>query len=83
MALALVARLRCRHDDDRRAVERASWREIGKRFVIAVPALILPFVIRAAVVDGVATATEVSTVGIVYTVLVGLFVYRQFDWGRI
>ncbi|HEV2674640.1 MAG TPA: TRAP transporter large permease subunit [Aliidongia sp.] len=82
LALAIVARLRCRHDDVS-GIERASWSEIGKRFVIAVPALILPFVIRAAVVDGIATATEVSTVGIVYTILVGLFVYRQFDWSRV
>ena len=81
LALAIVARLRCRHDDVSK-IEKASAREIGKRFVIAVPALILPFVIRAAVVDGIATATEASTVGIIYTILVGLFVYRQFDWRR-
>ena len=81
LALAIVARLRCRHDDVSK-IEKASWREIGKRFVIALPALILPFLIRAAVVDGIATATEVSTVGIIYTILVGLFVYRQFDWAR-
>jgi TRAP-type C4-dicarboxylate transport system permease large subunit len=43
----------------------------------------LPFVIRAAVVEGVATATEVSTIGIAYAMLAGLFVYRQFDWKRL
>ena len=47
------------------------------------PALLLPFVIRAAVVEGVATATEVSTIGIVYSVLVGVLVYRQFPWKRL
>ena len=51
--------------------------------MIALPALALPFVIRAAVVEGVATATEVSTIGIVYAVLVGLLIYRQFDWRRL
>jgi TRAP-type C4-dicarboxylate transport system permease large subunit len=40
-------------------------------------------VIRAAVVEGVATATEVSTIGIVYGLLIGLLVYRRFDWGRL
>jgi len=54
-----------------------------RTFVIAVPGLTLPFVIRAAVIEGVATATEVSTVGVVYTALLGLLVYRQFDWRRI
>ena len=81
LALAVVARLRCRHDDVS-GIRKASWTEVGKSFVVAVPALILPFVIRAAVVDGIATATEVSTVGIIYTMLVGLLVYRQFDWAR-
>jgi TRAP-type C4-dicarboxylate transport system permease large subunit len=35
------------------------------------------------VIEGVATATEVSTIGIVYGALAGLFLYRQFDWRRI
>jgi tripartite ATP-independent transporter DctM subunit len=82
LALAVVARLRCRRDDVS-GIAKASWAEVGRHFVVALPALILPFVIRAAVVDGIATATEVSTVGIIYTILVGLFVYRQFDWGRV
>ena len=42
-----------------------------------------PFVIRTAVVEGVATATEVSTIGIVYAVSMGLLVYRQFPWRRL
>ena len=54
-----------------------------RSFVIALPALALPFVIRAAVVEGIATATEVSTIGIVYGFVVGLLVYRQFDWRRL
>ena len=64
-------------------VRRASRREISKSFLISIPALALPVVIRAAVVEGVATATEVSTIGIVYAIVVGLVVYRQFDWKRI
>jgi TRAP-type C4-dicarboxylate transport system permease large subunit/TRAP-type C4-dicarboxylate transport system permease small subunit len=49
----------------------------------ALPSLLLPFVIRSAVVEGVATATEVSTIGIAYAVLMGLLIYRQFDWRRL
>ena len=62
---------------------RATLRVIGKSFLVALPALALPFVIRAAVVEGVATATEVSTIGIVYSILVGLLVFRRFDWTRV
>lgn len=64
-------------------VKRATGREIGQSFLVAVPALALPVVIRAAVVEGVATATEVSTIGIVYAVLTGLLIYRKFDWKRV
>ena len=64
-------------------VKRATGRQIGRAFVIALPALALPFIIRFAVVEGVATATEVSTIGIAYGVLAGLLIYRQFDWKRV
>jgi tripartite ATP-independent transporter DctM subunit len=70
-------------DQDLSGVRRASGREIGKAFLISLPAIALPFIIRAAVIQGVATATEVSTIGIAYTVLAGLLIYRQFDWKRI
>jgi len=43
----------------------------------------LPFLIRAAVVEGVATATEVSTIGIAYAIVAGLLIYRRFDWKRL
>src|SRR5258708_1200972 len=64
-------------------VKRAGGGGVGRSCVVALPALALPFVIRAAVVEGVATATEVSTIGIVYGLIVGLLVYRQFDWRRL
>jgi len=64
-------------------VVKSSRREIGKSFLVAVPALALPVIIRAAVVEGIATATEVSTIGIVYAVIAGLLIYRQFDWKRV
>ena len=64
-------------------VARQPKRVIARLALIAAPAIALPFVIRAAVVEGVATATEVSTIGIAYAVLAGLFLYRQFDWRRL
>jgi tripartite ATP-independent transporter DctM subunit len=62
---------------------RAGAATIARSFVIAIPALVLPFLIRGAVVGGIATATEVSTLGIVYCTLAGLFIYRQFDPKRL
>lgn len=82
LCLCMVVWFRHRNEDLGH-VQRGTRLEIAKSFAIALPALALPFVIRAAVVEGVATATEVSTLGIAYALLAGLFVYRQFDWKRI
>lgn len=82
ITLCLVVWWRYRNEDMSN-VRRATRGEIGKKLLIAVPAIALPFVIRAAVVEGVATATEVSTLGIVYAVLAGLLIYRRFDWRRL
>ena len=63
--------------------QRAPMRVVGRTLLVAVPALALPVLIRTAVVEGVATATEVSTIGIAYAVVAGLFIYRRFDWRRL
>ena len=70
-------------NEDLSHVKRANMGQIGTAFIVALPAIALPFVIRAAVVGGVATATEVSTIGIVYSALAGLLIYRKFDWKRL
>ena len=82
LALALLARHRARADDIS-GVRRASARVVARAFIVALPALILPFVIRFAVIEGIATATEVSTIGIAYAFVIGLLLYRQFDWARL
>jgi len=69
--------------EDLSHVQRAKPSEIARAFVFALPALALPFVIRYAVVEGIATATEVSTIGIVYAFVIGLLIYRQFNWRRL
>ena len=80
IALGVVAWWRSR---DEAVGERATGKQIGRTLLIALPSLALPVVIRSAVVEGVATATEVSTIGIAYATLMGLAVYRQFDWKRL
>ena len=82
LALCVVIGWRYR-SEDLSHVRRASMHEVGKALVTALPAMALPFVIRAAVVEGVATATEVSTLGIAYAVLAGLVFYKQFDLKRL
>jgi tripartite ATP-independent transporter DctM subunit len=81
-ALWIVVWWRYRHEDLSR-VPRPTAREVVRLALVAAPAIALPFVIRAAVVEGVATATEVSTIGIAYAVVAGLLIYRRFDWRRV
>ncbi len=86
LLLAILLALLARHRagvEDTGARRRAAPGVVASSFVVALPALILPFVIRFAVVEGIATATEVSTIGIAYAGIVGLLLYRRFDWRRL
>jgi tripartite ATP-independent transporter DctM subunit len=69
--------------EDLSGTQRFTRKQIGRLFVVSVPALALPFVIRMAVVEGIATATEVSTIGIAYSMVIGLLIYRRFEWRRL
>ncbi len=82
LALVLVCRWRARGQDTG-GTARASTAAMLRTGIVALPALALPFLIRAAVVEGVATATEVSTVGIAYAALAGVLIYRRFDVRRL
>ncbi|MDR0578445.1 MAG: TRAP transporter large permease subunit, partial [Candidatus Accumulibacter sp.] len=66
-------------------VEKVSRNEMLRSLMYAIPAITLPFIIRIAVVEGVATATEVATIGVAYSFVIGLLIYRRsgFDWKRL
>jgi tripartite ATP-independent transporter DctM subunit len=84
LAFLLCFVIRWRYRNEHLAdVSRATKREIARSFVVALPAIALPFLIRAAVVEGIATATEVSTIGIAYSAVAGLVLYRRFDWAAL
>ncbi len=74
LAIVVVCFARSRKEAPGSA-RRAPWSVIGKTFIVALPALALPILIRTAVIEGAATATEVSTVGIAYTIVIGLIVH--------
>ncbi|SNX71340.1 tripartite ATP-independent transporter DctM subunit [Cereibacter ovatus] len=74
VVLAVLARWKARAED-MSGVRRIGLRDILKAAVIALPALVLPFMIRSLVGGGVATATEVSTIAVVYAFVIGLVLY--------
>ena len=73
-ALLLLARWKARHEV-MEGVRRAPFAAVAKLLLIAAPALVLPFLIRSAVGGGVATATEVSTLAVLYALLAGKWLY--------
>jgi tripartite ATP-independent transporter DctM subunit len=79
LAMAVVVWIKNRNKSVQH-LQRASSKEIWSAFRLALPSIVLPFLIRAAVVNGVATATEVATIGIAYTFAVGMIFYRKFEW---
>ena len=74
VALAALARWKARHEQVD-GVRRAAFPIIRSTFLVAAPALLLPFLIRGAVGGGIATATEVSTLAVLYAMLTGMFLY--------
>lgn len=74
LALAVLARWKARHEN-MEGVKRASFKVIRTTLLIAAPALLLPFIIRGAVGGGIATATEVSTIAVVYAFVIGIVLY--------
>ncbi len=74
VVLAVLARWKARAED-MSGVRAATLPLIGKTALIAAPALVLPFMIRSLVGGGVATATEVSTIAVVYAFVIGVVLY--------
>lgn len=82
VALAVLARWKARHEIMDQ-VRRSSGSVISRALLIAAPALVLPFLIRSAVGGGVATATEVSTIAVLYAMIIGQVLYGGLGWRKI
>ncbi len=73
--MGIVLVLAHRNDYPREEVD-LSLKEILRRSLDGVPALLMPLIVVGSVVTGIATATELAAVGAAYALLAGLFVYR-------
>lgn len=74
LVLAVLARWKARNENMDGA-RRTPWPLVGKAALVAAPALVLPFLIRSLVGGGVATATEVSTIAVLYAMIIGAVLY--------
>lgn len=59
------------------AEPRASLKSLWKSFIESIWALLMVVIIMGGILSGVFTATEASVVAVVYSIIVGMFVYKQ------
>lgn len=62
---------------------RAGLGEIGRGFLDALLAMLMPMIIIGGIISGVFTPTESGVVAVVYALVLGLFVYRELSWRQI
>lgn len=62
-----------------RTERRPSLKRIATAGVIAAPALVIPIILLGGMRLGVFSATEAGACGVVYAMIVGLFVYRKLN----
>jgi tripartite ATP-independent transporter DctM subunit len=55
---------------------RFSWKERGKSTIQAIPALIIPCLLVAGIAGGIATPTEVSSIAVIYGLILSVTLYR-------
>lgn len=64
-------------------VGKFSIKRVGKEFISSFWALLAPVIILGGIYSGICTATEASGVACFYSILVGLFVYREMNFKQL
>ena len=77
--LMAVAWLVARHRDLPRG-SFPGWREFIRSAAFAIPGLMTAVIIMGGILSGFFTPTESSAIAVIYTILVGVFVYRSLGW---
>lgn len=79
VALMLVCYLMSKKRGYRGSTEKASFRKIVHTFRDAIWAILSPVIILGGIYSGKFTPTEAAVVSVVYSYLVGRFVYKELD----
>ncbi len=62
------------------SLERASWGQRSKQTLNAIWAIIMPIIILGGILSGVCTPTEAAAIAVIYSVIVGMFIYKEITW---
>ena len=55
------------------------WRQVARRWLIAIPAFAIPVMLVAGILSGISTPTEISTFAVIYGVIMAIVVYRKMN----
>lgn len=62
---------------------RFSWNKLMLTFKRSILAILTPLIIVGGIVGGVFTATEAAMIGVVYSLIVAIFVYKEMTWSQL
>jgi tripartite ATP-independent transporter DctM subunit len=62
---------------------RPSMKNIAISFKEGIWALLAPVIILGGIYSGIFTPTESAVVAVVYSIIIGLFVYKELDWAKL
>ncbi len=60
--------------------EKVNWKERFSLLIKSIPAILMPIVVLGGIYGGIFTPTEAAAVACVYTILVGILIYRKLNW---
>ena len=67
------------HGNDRKATSREVWKALKESIL----AILSPVIILGSIYAGVCSPTEAAVAGVVYSFVIGVFVYRELKWKEI
>ena len=79
-ALALVVLFYARKEQWPKDDVHFNLKEFLSNFIKAVPALLLPVIILGGIYSGLLTPTESSTIAVVWSLIAGLFIYKELEF---
>jgi len=62
---------------------RASLRQLGRAIMDALIPLMMPVIIFGAILGGIADPTEAAVLAVFYSLIVGVFIYKEISWKQL
>lgn len=63
-----------------RGEKKASLKEVGIGFKNAILSLLMPIIVLGGIYGGIFTPTEAAVIAVVYSFIIGVFIYREIMW---